>query len=105
MAEIHGGHLAHLDDGYNGELSDIYNATLGKTRFQKLAIMGQAPLGWRDAGDAKVYGLGDWVLLGSGSLDAFGYVRGLNARRRRVGVGNYWDWQGTAMSSVVVLND
>ncbi len=45
MAEMNGGHLATLDKDYNGELRDIYNAAEGKTNLQKLAAMGQAPLG------------------------------------------------------------
>mgnify|MGYP006920692000 FL=1 len=81
MAEMNGGHLATLDKDYNGELRDIYNAAEGKTNLQKLAAMGQAPLGWRGADDAKVYDLGDWAGLGSGSLDGDGYVRALDARR------------------------
>jgi hypothetical protein len=45
MAEMNGGHLATLDKDYNGELRDIYNAAEGKTKLQKLAAMGQVPLG------------------------------------------------------------
>ncbi len=45
MAEMNGGHLATLDEDHNGELSDIYNAAPGNTNLQKLAAMGQAPLG------------------------------------------------------------
>lgn len=67
MAEINGGHLATIE-GYNGELRDIYNAAKGETNLQKLAAMGQAPLGCRRARDAGVYYLGHWARLGSGSL-------------------------------------
>jgi hypothetical protein len=45
MAEMNGGHLATLDKDYNGELRDIYSAAEGKTNLEKLAAMGQAPLG------------------------------------------------------------
>jgi len=81
MAEMNGGHLATLDKDYNGELRDIYNAAEGKTNLQKLAAMGQAPLGWRNANDAEVYSLGYWAGLGSGSLDGDGLVRALDALR------------------------
>ncbi len=104
MAEMNGGHLATLDKDYNGELRDIHNAAEGKTNLQKLAAMGQAPLGWRDADDAKVYGLGIWAKLGSGSLDGGGDVRALGARRGRAGAGYGWYCQRTAVSSVVALD-
>ena len=45
MAEMNAGHIATLDEDYNGELRDIYNAAPGQTNLQKLAAMGQAPLG------------------------------------------------------------
>jgi hypothetical protein len=41
---IHG-HLATLDKNHNGQLFDIYKAAEGKTNLEKLAAMGQAPLG------------------------------------------------------------
>lgn len=88
MAEMNGGHLATLDKDYNGELRDIYNAAEGKTNLQKLAAMGQAPLGWRNADDAKVYDLGDWAGLGSGSLFGDGGVRALGTRRDEAVAGN-----------------
>lgn len=88
MAEMNGGHLATLDKDYNGELRDIYNAAEGKTNLQKLAAMGQAPLGWRSAGDARVYDFGSWAGLGSGSLLGDGDVRALLAHRDDADAGN-----------------
>jgi hypothetical protein len=87
MAEMNGGHLATLDKDYNGELRDIYNAAEGKTNLQKLAAMGQAPLGWRDADGAEVYKLGSWARLGSGLLLGGGLVRALVAHRDESGEG------------------
>jgi hypothetical protein len=104
MAEMNGGHLATLDKDYNGELSDIYKAAEGKTNLEKLAAMGQAPLGWRSAYGAKVFLLGNWALLGSGSLYGDGDVRSLNARRDKAGAGSGWCCQRDAVSSVVVLD-
>ena len=104
MAEMNGGHLATLDKDYNGELRDIYNAAEGKTNLQKLAAMGQAPLGWRSADVAKVFLLGSWARLGSGSLDGGGLVRTLSARRGKTDADNDWYWQWSAVSSVVVLD-
>lgn len=103
MAEMSGGHLATLDEDYNGELRDIYNAAEGKTNLEKLARMGQAPLGFRYADDAKVCYLGYWAGLGSSSLDAGGYVRGLGAHRGEA-KNDRWFWHWTAVSSVVVLD-
>lgn len=41
-----GGHLAYLDeDGLGGELSKILTAATGKTPFERLASIGQAPFG------------------------------------------------------------
>jgi hypothetical protein len=88
MAEMNGGHLATLNKDYNGELRDIYNAAEGKTNLQKLAAMGQAPLGWRLADDAEVYNLGYWARLGSGSLDGDGDVRALCAHRDKADAGS-----------------
>ena len=87
MAEMNGGHLATLDENYNGELSDIYNAAGGKTNLQKLAAMGQVPLGWYSPDDAEVCSFGIWASLGSGSLDGnVGFVRTLRAYRDDVRV-------------------
>lgn len=61
MAEINGGHLATLDENYDGELHDIYNAATGNTNLEKLASIGQAPFGWYIPGDVEVYDLGDWA--------------------------------------------
>ncbi len=36
--------------------------------------MGQAPFGCRTADDMRVYSLGEWVRLGSGSLNDIGDV-------------------------------
>lgn len=104
MAEMLGGHLATLDNGFNGELADIYKAAPGKTILQKLAAMGQAPLGWRLADVAKVYSLGHWALLGSGSLNGDGTVRALHAHRDKAFADLERLWQGFAVSSVVVMN-
>lgn len=101
MAEMNGGHLATLDKDYNGELRDIYNAADGKTNLQKLAAMGQAPLGWRSADDAKVYSLGSWAKLGSGSLLGDGGFRTLDAHRGKARADGYWYWRGAL--SVVSL--
>lgn len=104
MAEMNGGHLATLDKDYNGELRDIYNAAEGKTNLQKLAAMGQAPLGWRYADGAVVYYLGLWAGLGSGSLYGDGSVRALGAHRDKAGAVDDCYCQGNAVSSVVVLD-
>ncbi len=104
MAEMNGGHLATLDKDHNGELRDIYNAAEGETNLQKLAAMGQAPLGWRSASVARVYDLGDWAGLGSGSLYGDGGVRALDAHRDEAGADNGWYWRRGAVSSVVVLD-
>ena len=104
MAEMNGGHLATLDKDYNGELRDIYDAAKGNTNLQKLAAMGQAPLGWRNADDEKVYDLGYWVGWGSGSLDSVGNVRSLDAQPGMAGAGDSWFWQWDAIGSVVVLD-
>jgi hypothetical protein len=104
MAEMNGGHLATLDKDYNGELRDIYNAAEGKTNLQKLAAMGQAPLGWRDANDAKVWHLGGWAKLGSGSLNGDGFVRALDARRDEAFADDNVYWRRYAVSSIVVLD-
>ncbi len=102
MAEMNGGHLAN----YKGELRDIYNAAEGKTNPEKLAAMGQALLGWRNAHDATIYCLGLWAELGSGSLYGYDDVRALLVRRHVVGTnaGGHFNWQRNAFSSVVVLD-
>lgn len=105
MAVNHGGHLATLDNEYQGELRNIWDATEGKgtTNLERLATIGQAPLGWRDADDARVYNLGDWSFLASGSLDAGDDVRSLYMHRRS-DVFKDCQWQWAAVSSVVVLD-
>jgi hypothetical protein len=104
MAEMNGGHLATLDKDYNGELRDIYNAAEGKTNLQKLATMGQAPLGWLDAGYTEVFSLGHWAGLSSGSLNGDGNVRTLYAHRDETVAQDDWYFQCSAVSGVVVLD-
>lgn len=104
MAEMYGGHLANLDEDYDGELRDIYDIASGKTNLEKLAAMGQAPLGWRDVDDAEIYDLGLWVALGSGSfdIDSDG-IRGFGVDRDE-DMGEDIYWLEEAISSVVVLD-
>ncbi len=104
MAKMNRGHLAILDEEYNGELRNIYDATTGPTNLQKLAKMGQAPFGWRNADDGGVYELGDWASIASGLLGANGNVRALHAPLRWPVVANDWFWQSKAVGAVVVLN-
>lgn len=103
IAKMNGGHLATLDEDNNGEFHDIYIKAKGKTNLQKLAAMGQAPLGWYSPLDASVCNLGHWARLGSGSLYDDGNVRTLLAHRDRTGADYNWSSQFTADSGVVVL--
>lgn len=76
------GHLATLDKNHNGQLFDIYKAAEGKTNLEKLAAMGQAPLGWRSSGVARgCHCLGEYAALGSGSLYSHGGVRTYGVHR------------------------
>lgn len=69
MAEMLWGRLATLDRKYWGELSDIYHVAPWRTSLQKLAAIGQAPLGWYDVDLGDVFGLGFLAVLGSESID------------------------------------
>ena len=104
MAEMNGGHLATLEDDHKGELRDIYNATKGENNLERLASMGQAPLGYRCDDFAEECRLGRWAILGSGSLDADGNVRTLNALRNEGIVYNNCYCQMDSASGVVVLD-
>ncbi len=104
MAKMNGGHLATLDKKYSGELSAIHKLAEGKINLQKLAAMGQAPLGWYSFRDDKVYFLGNCAHLGSTSLGD-GDVRTLIAHRNDVHVNDGWDWRVNSVSSVVVLDE
>ena len=104
MAEMNAGHIATLDEDYNGELRDIYNAAPGQTNLQKLAAMGQAPLGWRDPYYAKVVVFGNWVSLASGSLNGDGDVLALGSNRDMTFTEEVLYWQSAGDSSVVIIN-
>ena len=109
-----GGHIATLEKkpngectletDYKGELSDIYNATPGKTNLEKLAAMGQAPLGWCNADDVELYYFGCKAILCSDSLQRDGSVLALLVSCNNTYADDTWYSQTDAVSSVIVLD-
>ncbi len=107
MAANHWGHLATLDEDYSGELRILWDATKRKgiTNLERLAMIGQAPLDFQDAEDARAYGLGNCACLASGSLNEYGNVRSLLVHRDSgIYEGNFWQ-RDNNMSFVVVLDN
>lgn len=57
---MHGGHIATLDENFNGELRDIYDATLGNDTVRKLSQIGLPLFGIRSH-NGYVVELGNWT--------------------------------------------
>lgn len=114
MANMNGGHIATLDQDYNGELDDICKAAGGKTNIQKLAAIGQAPLGFRSS-NTEVYNLGSVADLGADPVDDDN-IRMLSALRDnymiqrniardgKMATGSGWHLKNNSASSIVVLD-
>lgn len=98
LAKRLGGRLPNID-----ELKEIYNSLKGNTNDEKLKWIALF-ISWRYANGAELCDLGCWAALGSGSLGGDGFVRTLNAHRDSSGTDDGWYSQGSAVSSVVVLD-
>ncbi len=104
MATYHGGHLADLNNLFEGELWDIWQATEGKgTIKERLAAIRQAPIGWYHANSAYVIDIGNCSCLASTSLNSSGRLRCLGIYPSSA-LHKYVDWQMTGMPCMVVIN-
>lgn len=100
FAEMSGGRLAA-----DYEILEIYRAIRGESNAERLALMGQAPLGYREWASWYISGLGSSAELGGWLFDQSGMVSGIGVERYAPGVSEESYRSMDATSGVVIMRD